>query len=96
MKSKIIKKVRVREGLACHRRRQAAQEQIEQVKASVIETARRERNNTGRCTVRELVLGMVTGHMGDTCEMAFPLPEGRRVNVEVRITRLEGDEAELP
>lgn len=58
--------------------------------------ASEEINHTGNCTVRELVLEMVTGHKGDTCELAFPLPDGRRVNVEVQITKLEGDEVELP
>ncbi len=69
----------------------SAREHIEQVKASIIDTTRREQNHTGNCTVRELVLEMITSCKGDTCELAFPLPNGRRVNVEVRITRLEGN-----
>lgn len=46
---------------------------------------------TGLCTVRELVLIMLesASNQADTTELYFPLPDGRRVNVEVRITRLE-------
>ena len=49
-------------------------------------------DTTGLCTVRDLAHTMMKGNHGylpsDACELYFPLPDGRHVNVEVRITKL--------
>lgn len=83
MKSKIISRVRERSGKIA--RLQAVEHYLEVMGIDG------EYHGSGFCTVRELVLEMIIGKSGDTCELAFPLPDGRRVNVEVRITKLEDD-----